>query len=307
VARLAASTQGPVVPFSCAAAQKGAPVHVAAVGVVCTCLPRWRHRVAGRQPPTDRSTGPWKHKTTESGVARGLLSVGKTNNENNPMRSRIITALFGLSTIILMPSCDEAPGDAQDDDEAGVTDEDRGPIGKADLFGSCEGTTCDGPSPAGNCWCDDLCTSYGDCCGDREAICELPEATWRDVLPQGAVNVEVWMQGTTRHSLNGYDSDSNPPSTFQRCTISGENPGDVEVKCSPDGTYGTLAATVHDDGSFGRSARLSYRWEWSYDGEITADGQLIIQDLELIEGWRNSYNELVRRINTNVGPLTAEL
>ncbi len=48
---------------------------------------------------------------------------------------------------------------------------DRGPIGKADLVGSCE-ESCDGPSMDGNCWCDDLCELFGDCCEDKAAICE---------------------------------------------------------------------------------------------------------------------------------------
>lgn len=46
----------------------------------------------------------------------------------------------------------------------------RGEIGKADLIGSCEESTCDGASQ-GNCWCDDECEAFGDCCSDYEAAC----------------------------------------------------------------------------------------------------------------------------------------
>ena len=30
---------------------------------------------------------------------------------------------------------------------------------------------CDGPSDNGSCWCDDLCTGYGDCCEDKVDSC----------------------------------------------------------------------------------------------------------------------------------------
>lgn len=59
-----------------------------------------------------------------------------------------------------------------------ASDEDRGPIGKADLVGSCAdddgGDFCGGPS-YGNCWCDDLCEQFGDCCSDRAPVCEGEE------------------------------------------------------------------------------------------------------------------------------------
>jgi hypothetical protein len=51
----------------------------------------------------------------------------------------------------------------------------RGPIGKADSVGSCQTSDCDGPAPGyGNCWCDDDCSYYGDCCFDRVEVCEAP-------------------------------------------------------------------------------------------------------------------------------------
>ena len=62
-------------------------------------------------------------------------------------------------------------GQAVDD---GAPTEDRGPIGKADLFGSCEADDGDdhcGGKSDGNCWCDDLCVDFGDCCGDVEDVC----------------------------------------------------------------------------------------------------------------------------------------
>jgi hypothetical protein len=51
----------------------------------------------------------------------------------------------------------------------------RGPIGKADLVGSCSLDDCGGPSASGSCWCDDACATYGDCCADKSDVCE-PDA-----------------------------------------------------------------------------------------------------------------------------------
>ncbi len=50
----------------------------------------------------------------------------------------------------------------------------RGAIGKADLYGTCTtaegGTHCGGKS-FGNCYCDDECDSFGDCCSDLDSVC----------------------------------------------------------------------------------------------------------------------------------------
>ena len=60
-----------------------------------------------------------------------------------------------------------------DDREVNV---ERGPLGKADSFGSCAASDCDGPAVDGNCFCDDDCAEYGDCCADRVEVCEAPVA-----------------------------------------------------------------------------------------------------------------------------------
>lgn len=68
-------------------------------------------------------------------------------------------------------ACD-APSEAAPQAET----EERVPLGKADNIGSCENTAggdyCGGPSGEGNCWCDDLCEDYGDCCGDKPFTCD---------------------------------------------------------------------------------------------------------------------------------------
>jgi hypothetical protein len=73
--------------------------------------------------------------------------------------------VFAFAAIAFMPGCD--PESEASEDEAV-----RGKIGKADLVGSCEGA-CGGPS-SGNCWCDDACEDFGDCCQDKVDVCEEP-------------------------------------------------------------------------------------------------------------------------------------
>jgi hypothetical protein len=50
----------------------------------------------------------------------------------------------------------------------------RGPVGKADLPGSCRSTvgdSCGKQSKSGSCWCDATCVEYGDCCSDAKSVC----------------------------------------------------------------------------------------------------------------------------------------
>ncbi len=79
-----------------------------------------------------------------------------------------ISTGFALLLAVSALGCAEA--------ETAAEQADRTPIGKADAVGSCaredgEGDLCGGRSE-GNCWCDDQCEMYGDCCGDKVAICD---------------------------------------------------------------------------------------------------------------------------------------
>ncbi len=74
-------------------------------------------------------------------------------------------------SLSLFPLLFAAACAGQGDTGSSGGDPDRAPLGKADTVGTCEGA-CDGPALYGNCWCDDLCESYGDCCSDKEDICE---------------------------------------------------------------------------------------------------------------------------------------
>jgi phosphatidylserine/phosphatidylglycerophosphate/cardiolipin synthase-like enzyme len=54
-------------------------------------------------------------------------------------------------------------------------DESRGPLGKADAVGSCaneDGTSHCGGKSEGNCWCNDSCVRFGDCCDDKPLVCD---------------------------------------------------------------------------------------------------------------------------------------
>jgi hypothetical protein len=57
------------------------------------------------------------------------------------------------------------------------SDGDRGGLGKADLVGSCEhkGKTFCGHKGKGNCWCDEACVDFGDCCSDADEVCGIEE------------------------------------------------------------------------------------------------------------------------------------
>ena len=85
--------------------------------------------------------------------------------------------IFLAPLLILMSACN---ADSPDDLVNTVDADERGPSsrGKADQPGSCEsadGSDFCGQRSADGCWCDDQCTSFGDCCSDRVAVCEAPE------------------------------------------------------------------------------------------------------------------------------------
>ena len=40
--------------------------------------------------------------------------------------------------------------------------------------GSCGVGDCGGPAATDDCWCDEACAEYGDCCADVDAVCAAP-------------------------------------------------------------------------------------------------------------------------------------
>lgn len=87
-------------------------------------------------------------------------------------RKSLVACLFIVAPI-LAAGCLSEPSSAPESEPGGEAAEDRGPIGKADLFGQCmeiDIKYCGGKS-SGNCWCDDWCETFGDCCADYEPEC----------------------------------------------------------------------------------------------------------------------------------------
>jgi hypothetical protein len=72
-----------------------------------------------------------------------------------------MTRYFIVSAVLLLASCTSS---------GPSTDELRGPIGKADVLGTCEGA-CGDIAWSGECYCDEVCATYGDCCADYEEAC----------------------------------------------------------------------------------------------------------------------------------------
>lgn len=73
--------------------------------------------------------------------------------------------LGGLAMIMALGACNFGGPDGEEDRRRGSV--------KADgvLFGSCESSDCGGPSVDGNCFCDDSCAEFGDCCSDKVSLC----------------------------------------------------------------------------------------------------------------------------------------
>ncbi len=82
------------------------------------------------------------------------------------MKTLLITLLATLS----LTACDQPAQPQGDADDRGTA------AGKADgIEGSCAPESgqsqCGGPAPIGNCWCDDTCEQWGDCCEDAFDQC----------------------------------------------------------------------------------------------------------------------------------------
>ncbi len=89
------------------------------------------------------------------------------------IRQNLIASLLLLAPAFAVGCFSEPASGPTGSDEGAQTEEDRGPIGKADLYGQCmeiDIRYCGGKS-SGNCWCDDACATYGDCCSDYQDEC----------------------------------------------------------------------------------------------------------------------------------------
>ncbi len=99
---------------------------------------------------------------------------------------KLHSILLTAAMTLLATACDQtstARDVATSSEDAG-----RGGLGKADhLEGFCGAVdgeaapACGAPAPDGNCWCDESCVDYGDCCVDSFDACGVGE-------PQPAVS-----------------------------------------------------------------------------------------------------------------------
>ena len=87
-----------------------------------------------------------------------------------PSRALVVLGLaFGLS------ACMEAEPQGDADPSLDDAASERGPLGKVDAPGSCaapDGDDFCGGKSDGACWCDELCAMFGDCCGDKQPVCD---------------------------------------------------------------------------------------------------------------------------------------
>jgi len=87
------------------------------------------------------------------------------------MTSRLLL----LTLLVPLAGACDAAAPANAGDGPSTAEDDRGPLGKADLAGTCvlpDGADACGGQSDGACWCDELCEYFGDCCSDYEQICE---------------------------------------------------------------------------------------------------------------------------------------
>ncbi len=92
----------------------------------------------------------------------------------------ILFFLAGSSLSFLSMGC--VQDNRVDTDTDTDSEQPRGGKGDTVLTGSCEGA-CGDLSTNGNCWCDDNCERYGDCCDDNAQICN-GSPTGSNLLPR---------------------------------------------------------------------------------------------------------------------------
>src|SRR5690606_39223406 len=141
---------------------------------------RLRHALAGRarassrrrlvRLPRDHSSGHLRRAHLRDSAARRAwpcFCTGGARAERTLARAAGARRVQGetemtrVTNVLLLVTGVGAAACASDGSDA-----ERGPIGKADLIGSCADTSCDGAAPSGNCYCDAECATFGDCCSD---------------------------------------------------------------------------------------------------------------------------------------------
>jgi len=184
------------------------------------------------------------------------------------MRTQLFIA-SSFAALLLCAGCSSATDVEGTDQTPPQEDAPRGPLGKADSFGSCQGagsaTYCGGASN-GSCYCDNACAEYGDCCADYASVCHAssgngdgPAITCEqagDVChasPAGAAVYRLYRQ-FLRDNGKIDESEANRLSAFVR-GAGGQNASVKafldKVAKSPDATFTGNAKQVITDFSNG--------------------------------------------------------
>lgn len=118
----------------------------------------------------------------------------------------------------------------------------------ADAFANTCAGSCGGPSPDGSCYCDDLCSDYGDCCGDICTHCPTAPGCGGNGGGCGSVTYEGCCQGEVIQFCDGgalqtIDCMENPScgwsseGNFYDCgTPGGADPSGMNPKACTGGT-----------------------------------------------------------------------
>lgn len=86
-------------------------------------------------------------------------------------RIRTLCAAWAVvASATLLGGC-ETPIEAETHLDTEAPDQTRG-AWTQHYWGSCTLDDCGGRASTGNCWCDDLCQWYGDCCDNAENLCQ---------------------------------------------------------------------------------------------------------------------------------------
>ncbi len=231
-----------------------------------------------------------------------------------PCMTRPPATLGLLLFVSLIPACEAQTGSSQAESEPPA----RGAIGKADLPGSCldgEENSCGGPSQ-GECWCDDECEGYGDCCADYRSVCvddgddgddddggETPTLSpdALDVNADGYADLAVGAPGAEGVETGGWTNGSAPPEVGKMFVFLGGPDGldpephdELQVPGEGHNYFSSVlrSYTISDgsgrDGIFSASTRLwrfdaSPRRLWPYE-RVSAAGYYHVAVLGDVDG-----------------------
>lgn len=137
---------------------------------------------------------------------------------------RFATALLVCAAPLAIAACDPDSADQPSADEISEEEVERGTNGKAEAPGSCQPADCGGQGSVGQCWCDDACEGFGDCCSDKRQVCDDEPVPEPDTGPVGGdpdwTFADVW-------GVPNLDDDDGERTDWQQYLFSADD--DVSV------------------------------------------------------------------------------